>query len=161
MDARNTSDLIITLPNDKEFVLTRTLNAPRQLVFEAWTTPEHVRRWWGCDAMTMSICDIDLRVGGAWRYVLRTPTGEEHGFGGTYREIIRPERLVYTFIYDAYPDNAALNTVLFEDRDGRTQVTETVRHQTTEARDAHFQSGVEAGAREVYARLEDLLATMK
>jgi uncharacterized protein YndB with AHSA1/START domain len=90
---------------------------------------------------------------------LRTPSGEEHGFGGVYREIVPPARLVYTFIYDPYPDTPALNTVLFEERDGRTTITETVLHQTTEARDAHFKSGVEAGAGEMMNRLEALLRT--
>jgi len=162
MDARNISDLLITLPSDKEFAMTRSFDAPRELVFEAWTRPEHVRRWWGgCNEMAMTVCEIDLRVGGAWRYVLRTPDGQEHGFGGVYREIVPPARLVYTMIYDPYPDNGALTTVLFEDRDGRTHITETVRHQTTEARDAHFKSGVEAGAHETYTRLENYLATMK
>ena len=79
MDARNTSGLIITTPTDREIVLTRSFAAPRGLIFEAWTTPEHVRRWWGCDKAAMTVCEIDLRVGGSWRYVL-SANGEEHGF---------------------------------------------------------------------------------
>lgn len=162
MDARNTSKLVITTPTDTEIVLRRTLNAPRDLVWEAWTKPEHVRRWWtGCDDMTMTVCEMDLRVGGAWRYVLRSPDGEEHGFGGVYREIVPPARLVHTFIYDPFPDHGALTTVLFQEDGDRTVITETVLHQTRDARDAHLSSGMESGARQTLDRLEALLETMK
>jgi uncharacterized protein YndB with AHSA1/START domain len=161
MDARNTSGLIITTPTDREIVLTRSFDAPRGLVFEAWTTPEHVRRWWGCGGSPMTVCDIDLRVGGAWRYVVSAPNGEEHGFHGIYREVVAPARLVHTYIYEPMPEHGALNTVLFEERNGRTTVIETVLHQTTEARDGHLQSGMEAGATQSLNRLEAYLETMK
>jgi uncharacterized protein YndB with AHSA1/START domain len=161
MDARNTSGLIITTPTDREIVLTRSFSAPRGLVFEAWTTPEHVRRWWGCDKAAMTVCEIDLRVGGSWRYVL-SANGEEHGFHGVYREVVAPARLVHTYIYEPMPQHGALNTVLFEERGGgRTTVIETVLHQTREARDGHLQSGMEGGATESMNRLEAYLETMK
>ena len=160
MDARNTESLVITTPTDREIVLTRSFNAPRKLVFEAWTRPEHVRRWWSCDAATITVCDIDLRVGGTWHYVMRLPGGEEVGFHGVYREIVAPARLVHTFIYEPMPQHAALNTVLFEENHGRTTVIETVLHQTTEARDGHLNSGMETGATESLNRLAALLATM-
>jgi uncharacterized protein YndB with AHSA1/START domain len=160
MDARNTSGLIITTPTDREIVLTRSFDAPRSLVFEAWTTPEHVRRWWGCGDFPMTVCEIDLRVGGAWRYVIGA-NGEEHGFHGVYREVVAPARLVHTYIYEPMPQHGALNTVLFEERNGRTTVIETVLHQTTQARDGHLQSGMEGGAAQSLNRLEAYLATMK
>jgi uncharacterized protein YndB with AHSA1/START domain len=159
MDARNTSGLIITTPTDREIVLTRSFAAPRSLVFEAWTTPEHVRHWWGCSPLV--ICEIDLRGGGAWRYVMRLQNGEEHGFHGVYREVVAPARLVHTFIYEPMPQHGALNTVLFQERNGRTTVIETVLHQTTEARDGHLHSGMEAGAAQSLNRLEAYLETMK
>jgi uncharacterized protein YndB with AHSA1/START domain len=161
MDARNTSGLIITTPTDREIVLTRSLDAPRSLVFEAWTTPEHVRRWWGCGDFPMTVCEIDLRVGGAWRYVISGPNGDEHGFHGAYREVVAPARLVHTHIYEPMPQHGALNTVLFEARGGRTTVIETVLHQTQEARDGHLYSGMEAGAAVQALRLEAYLETMK
>jgi uncharacterized protein YndB with AHSA1/START domain len=160
MDAR-TSNLIITTPTDREIVLTRSFDAPRKLVFEAWTKPEHVKRWWACDTATITVCEIDLRVGGAWRYVMRLADGHEVGFHGIYREIVAPARLVHTFIYEPMPQHGALNTVLFEERGGRTTVIETVLHQSTEARDGHLHSGLETGASQSLNRLEALLETMK
>ncbi|MBZ0148552.1 MAG: SRPBCC family protein [Pseudorhodoplanes sp.] len=159
MDARNTSGLIITTPTDREIVLTRSFAAPRGLVFEAWTKPKHITQWWGC--WPLVVCEIDLRVGGAWRYVMRTPNGEEHGFHGVYREIVAPVRLVHTYTYEPMPQHGALNTVLFEERTGRTTVIEIVLHQTKEARDGHLHSGLEAGAAENLNRLEAYLETMK
>ena len=125
------SGLIVTTPTDREIVLTRSFAAPRGLVFEAWTTPEHVRHWWGCRDFPMTVCEIDLRVGGAWRYVVSASDGDEHGFHGVYREIVAPARLVHTYIYEPMPQHGALNTVLFEERNGRTTVIETVLHQTS------------------------------
>jgi len=161
MDTRNIFGLVITTPSDREIVLTRSFDAPRKLVFEAWTQPEHVKRWWGCQSSSMTVCEIDLRVGGAWRYVLRALNGDEHGFHGVYREIAAPARLVHTYIYEPFPDHGALNTVQFEERDGKTTITETILHHSTEARDGHLNSGMEAGAAESLNRLAAYLETMK
>lgn len=161
MDARNTSGLVITTPTDREIVLTRSFDAPRKLVFEAWTKPEHVRRWWGCSDFPMTVCEIDLRVGGAWRYVMSAPSGDEHGFHGVYREVVAPARLVHTYIYEPMPQHGAVNTVLFDEHNGRTTVIETVLHQTTQARDGHLHSGMETGAAESLNRLDAYLETMK
>jgi uncharacterized protein YndB with AHSA1/START domain len=161
VDARNDDLLKITTPTAREIVLTRSFKAPRKLVFEAWTKPEHVVRWWGCGAFTMPVCEIDLRPGGAWRYVLRSPDGAEHGFHGVYREIVPPARLVHTYIYEPYPDHGALNTVTFEEHLGRTTVTETVLHHSVEGRDGHLNSGMEQGATESLNRLAALLASMQ
>ncbi|BCM91014.1 hypothetical protein IAD21_02878 [Abditibacteriota bacterium] len=149
--------MTLTLPSDLEFTLTRVFNAPRHLVFAAWTEPEHVKRWWGCNGSAMPVCEIDLRVGGAWRYVVRMPDGAEFGFNGVYREIEAPKRLVHTSIFEPMPEHEALVTVLFEEHDGKTTLIETTLHKSVEARDGHLQSGMEAGAAQTFDRLEALL----
>jgi uncharacterized protein YndB with AHSA1/START domain len=143
-------------------ILTRVFNAPRRLVFEAHTKPEHVSRWWGLRGHTMSVCEMDFRPGGAWRFVLRSPDGREDPFKGVYREIVPPERLVYTFIYDVpgIRDHEAVETLTFEEHDGRTTLTNTMVHKTVEARDGHLQAGMEAGAAETLDRLAELVQMM-
>ncbi len=154
--------LTVTLPSDLEVVLTRVFDAPRRLVFEACTRPEHVARWWGPHGSTLTVCEMDLRPGGAWRFVLRGPDGREHPFKGVYREIVPPERVVQTFIYDVegIRDHEALETLTLDEQDGRTTLRVTVLHQTKEARDGHLQSGMEAGAAQSYDRLAELLKAM-
>jgi uncharacterized protein YndB with AHSA1/START domain len=157
--ATNHPQLAVTLPSDREIVLARDFNAPRRLVFEVWTKPEHVIRWWaGCDDSTLTVCEIDFRVGGAWRYVVRGPDGQEYVFNGVYREIVVPERLVHTQIFDVepYSNSEALVSVIFEDLGGRTRMTETILHATKEARDAHLQSGMETGVSAALDRLETI-----
>ncbi len=162
MASSSSTTFSLTLPSDLEIQVTRVFDFPRRLVFEAYTSPEHVRRWWGCRHFTMTVCDMDFRPGGAWRYVLREPEGQEHPFKGIYREIVPPERLVYTFIYDVemIRDHEALETVTFEECDGKTTVTSTIRHKTIEAHNGHLHSGMEAGAVESLDRLEELLQTL-
>src|SRR5262245_18615666 len=110
----------IEIVSDTEILISRWFNAPRELLFEAITRPEHVRNWYGCDAMTMVVCEIDLRVGGKWRYVLRMPDGAEHGFHGEYREITPPSRLVSTENYEPIgPGHEVLATVTLEEKNGR------------------------------------------
>jgi uncharacterized protein YndB with AHSA1/START domain len=153
-------DTRITMPSDKEIVITRTFNAPRRLVFEAWTKPEHVRQWYGMRPLKMTVCEIDLSVGGRWRYVLRSPDGSEHGFGGEYKEITPPERLVYSESYEGMPGHESLVTVSFEEQDGTTTLTSRMLYQTKEDRDGHVASGMEPGMRETLGRLEQHLATL-
>ena len=100
----------VTTPSDREILITRTFDAPAARVFDAWTTPEHVRQWWGSDDAPMVECDIDLRVGGAWRYVTRGTDGTEFAWHGTYREVERPGRLVSTEVFEGFPDAEAVNT---------------------------------------------------
>jgi uncharacterized protein YndB with AHSA1/START domain len=159
---RSGSALTVTLPTDREIVLKCVFDAPRRLVFEAFTGPEHIVRWRGFRGATMTVHEQDLRPGGAWRFVLHTPDGQEHTFKGVYREVVPSERLVYTFIYDVnvIRDHEALETVIFAELDGKTTLTLTTLHRTKEARDGHFQSGPEAGAAETYNRLAELLETM-
>jgi uncharacterized protein YndB with AHSA1/START domain len=161
MTGPKTNAVTVTLPSDLEIRLTRAFDAPRRLVFEALTRPEHVRRWWGLRATTMTVCDIDFKPGGAWRYVLRGHDGREDGFRGVYREIVPPDRLVHTFVYEPMPQYEAVITVELAEAGGRTTLTETVRHQTKEARDGHLQSGMEEGSRQTFERLEELLPTLQ
>jgi uncharacterized protein YndB with AHSA1/START domain len=147
----------LTFPSERETVITRAFNAPRRLVFEAWTKPEHVRQWYGLKAMTMTVCDIDLRPGGAWRYVVAGPDGSEHGFSGVYREIAPPERLVYTEGYEAMPGHDYLSTLTFDEQQGKTTVTMHLLYKSQEDRDGHLGSGMEAGMNETLDRLEALL----
>ncbi len=147
-------------PNQPTVRIQRLFDAPPHLVFEASTNPEHLARWWGFRASTLTECKVDLRPGGAWRFVLRMPDGSEHGFGGVYREVARPTRLVYSFRYDGYPDAEAVETVTFEDKKGKTLLTATVLHSSVENRDGHVASGMEEGATESHERLAELLASL-
>ena len=123
MLARSQDRITMILPSDREIVLTRVFDAPRRLVFEAWTKPEHVRRWYGCRAFEMTACEIDLRVGGAYRYTLRAPDGVTHTVQGVYREIVPPGRLVYTeqYVTAGFTSDTALVTVLLAEHDGMTR----------------------------------------
>jgi uncharacterized protein YndB with AHSA1/START domain len=147
MARASSGKLTVTLPSDKEILLARVFDAPRHLVYEAMTKPEYVRRWWGCmDGVTMTVCEIDLRVGGKYRYVTRMPDGSEFGFNGVYQEIVAPSRIVHTEIFEPFPDSPTLVTMTLEERDGKTYYQTHVVHQTKEARDMHVQSGMEGGA---------------
>jgi uncharacterized protein YndB with AHSA1/START domain len=154
--------LTLSLPSDLEIEISRVLDATRERVWEAWTLPDHVREWWGQKDSTLAVCEIDLRAGGAWRFVERAADGNEYPFKGEYREVAPPERLVHTFIFDVEPFNArgAVVTVTFEDVDGKTRVTEKMRFETMEDRDGMLQSGMETGAAESYERLGALLARL-
>ncbi|MFC3860335.1 SRPBCC family protein [Deinococcus antarcticus] len=151
----------LTMPSATQIVITRSFDAPRWLVFEAWTTPEHVRRWYGPSDLAMPVCEIDLRVGGRWRYVLRAPDGSEHGYWGEYLEIVRPERLVYSEGYEGLPlghDHTVTTT--FTERDGKTTLTSTLDYRSQGDRDGHVASGMEPGMRETLDRLEAVLSAL-
>jgi uncharacterized protein YndB with AHSA1/START domain len=162
MDATSSPATTVTLPSDRELVITRTFEAPRRLVFEALTRPEHVRRWYGPRRLSLTVCEIDLRPGGAWRYVMRDPdSGAEFGFSGVYREVTPPERLVSTECYEAMPGHDYLVTVTLDEHDGKTTLRSHLLYQSVEDRDGHLQSGMEAGVRETYDRLAELLAELR
>lgn len=162
MDAKVAKALKITTPSDREIVLTRTFDAPRRLVFAAMTSPEHVRHWYGCGIMTLTVCEIDLRVGGAYRFTMRAPDGGTHTLQGTYREITPPDRIVFTegYVTEGFKSEEALVTSVFTENDGKTTLTVTVLHASRENRDGHLNAGMEAGAGESYDRLAAHLATM-
>jgi uncharacterized protein YndB with AHSA1/START domain len=155
--------LQVTTPSDREVVLTRAFDAPRELVFEAWTNPEHVRHWWGLRESTMLLCEADVRQGGSWRYVTTAQDGAEVPFTGVYQEVAPPERLVYTEMYDVEPFNSgdpAVNTVTFTPEEGGTLVTVTTVYPSKEVRDFVLSTGMEAGAAESYDRLAEHLTTL-
>lgn len=151
--------LSVTVISDTEFMLVREFDFPRELVFEAFTQPEHVRRWWGPFNLKMTVCDIDLRVGGAYRYEAQDSDGHISPFKGEFREITPPSRLVYTFIYDVEPYNShtAVVTIAFEDLGGRTRMDETILCESLMARDGMLGSGMENGASMAMDQLEQLL----
>jgi len=150
-------DLTITLPSDKEVLITRTLHAPRKLVFQAMTEPRHLREWLGPRTMTITIADADLRVGGTWRFVHRAPDGTDHAFSGVIREFRAPERVVRTNNYENIPGAESLETMTLEEHGGRTVVTIRVLFKSREQRDGYIASGAEGGMRESYDRLDELL----
>lgn len=150
----------ISLPSERETVITRVFDAPRDLVFEAMTNPEHVKRWYGLRRNILTVCEIDLRPGGAWRFVQTSPDGQETAFSGIYREVDPPNRLVSTEEYEAMPGTGYLVTVTFEEQNGTTTVTSHLLYKSQEHRDGHLQSGMEWGLNETYQRLDELLATL-
>jgi len=154
--ANRIGETTFTTPSDREIVITRVFDAPRELVFEALTNSEHVPQWYGPRGWTLPVCDIDLRPGGAWRFVLRSADGQEMGMGGVYQEITPPVRLVSTESYDDYPGES-LNTVILSEEDGKTTLTTTVLYPSKEARDAVLESGMQDGAAETFDRLAEYL----
>ncbi len=154
------SSLNLTLPSDREIAMSRVFDAPRRLVFEAHSKCEHLKRWWGRKGSTLPVCEMDFRPGGAWRFVERSADGAEHGFRGVYREVVPPERLVYTFEYEGLPGHIAVETLTFVEEGGRTTLTSTMRFDSVEDRDGMLRSGMEAGAAETLDRLAEHLETM-
>ena len=154
--------LKLTTPSDRELAMTRIFDAPRQLVFDAHTKPDLVRQWLlGPPGWSMPVCEMDVRVGGTYRWVWRHDTnGTEMGMGGLYREIVAPERLVTTERFDdAWYPGEALNTLVLIEKGGRTTLTQTMRYESRDARDAVIQSNMEKGVAASYDRLADLLAS--
>jgi uncharacterized protein YndB with AHSA1/START domain len=158
--ANKTGTLSVTLPSDREIRLTRVFNAPRRLIFEAMSKPEHVARWWGPREYTTTVSAMDFRVGGAWRFVHRAADGSEFGFRGEYREIVPPERVVQTFEWEGMPGHISVDTLTLDERDGQTTLTSTSVFTSVEDRDGMLQSGMEKGAGETYDRLEELVQTL-
>jgi len=160
--AANSDTFKTSTPSDREIALTRLFDAPRQLVFDAITKPEHVREWWGRldDRYSVIVCEIELREGGAWRYVGRGPMGE-YAFHGEFHEIDPPERIVYTEIYDPFPDAVSVVTTVLTEEGGKTRMTVTGSYPSVEVRDMVLKSGMERGAAISYDRLEDLVAELQ
>ena len=155
----SSNKLAVATPSDTEIVLTREFDAPRELVFEAHTSSEHMARWWGPRGYEVVSCEIDFRVGGKWRIVHRGG-GQEFGFRGEYREIVPPERIVWTFEFEGAPGHISVETMTLEEHDGRTTLTATARYDGIESRDAVLQSGMTEGAGETFDRLEEYLASI-
>jgi uncharacterized protein YndB with AHSA1/START domain len=159
---RNRDSFKVTTPSDREIRLTRLFDAPRQLVFEAMTRPEHVKQWWGRlgDGYSVPVCEIDFRVGGAWRFVSQHPRGEA-AFHGEYREINPPGRVVFTEIFEQFPDSVSVVTAELSEEGGKTRLTATVRYPSLEVRDMVIASGMSRGAGISYDRLEDLVEELQ
>ena len=157
----NSDTFTVTTPSDREIVLTRLFDAPRHLLIEAMTKPEHVRRWWGIldDEHSVTVCDIDFRPGGAWRFVGRGPKGE-YGFHGVYRDIALPDRIVFTEIFDPFPDVVSVVTSIFSEENGKTRLTVKCLYPSVEVRDMVVQSGMARGAAISYDRLDEVVAEL-
>jgi uncharacterized protein YndB with AHSA1/START domain len=151
----------VTLPTDEQILITREFNAPRHLVYKAYTTPELVRRWWTAKRGEMTVCEIDLRVGGAWRYVMVAEGSVEVAFHGEYRELVDDERIVSTEVYEGMPDAQALDTLTLTEADGRTTLTLLVQHASKANRDAHVESGMEAGLQDALDLLEQVAVSLR
>ena len=156
--AANSATFKVTTPSDRDIVITRLFDAPRHLVFEAMTKPEHVRRWWGCldERYSVTVCEIDLRVGGAWRFVGRGPEGQHPAFHGVYREIAAPERLVYTEIFEPFPDVESVVTQMLSEEGGKTRLTVTATYPSLDVRDMVLKTGMERGAALSYDKLDEV-----
>jgi uncharacterized protein YndB with AHSA1/START domain len=150
----------VTLPTDEQILITREFDAPKHLVYEAYTKPEHIRRWWHAKCGEMTVAEVDLRVGGGWRYVMVTPDGLEVGFHGEFREIVSNERIVSTEVYEGMPNAEALDTVTFTEVDGRTTLTILVQHTDKAGRDAHIESGMEVGLQNALDLLEEVARSL-
>ena len=157
----NSDTFKLTTPSDREIRLTRLFDAPRQLVFEAMTRPEHVKQWWGQlgEGYSFPVCEIDLRPGGRWRYVTRHPHGEV-AFTGVYREIAPPDRLVFTEIFEPFFDSESVVTAVLTDEQGKTRLTLTALFPSLEVRNQVLASGMEKGAAASYDRLEEVAARL-
>jgi uncharacterized protein YndB with AHSA1/START domain len=154
----------VTLPSDREILITREFDAPRHLVYRAWTTPELVKRWWSGHQGQMTVAEIDLRVGGRWRYVMVADGGFEVAFHGEFREIVPNERIVATQVYEqpgAPEGDGVLNIVTFTEADGRTTLTLQVQAATREERDAILNSGMEVGMRQQLDLLEQVASSLR
>ncbi len=152
---------VVTLPTDEQILITREFAAPRHLVYKAWTTPELVKRWWSGQRGEVTSVEIDLRVGGTWRYVMVAHEGLEVAFHGEYQEIVPNERLVSTEVYEGFPDGEALDTLTLTEEDGRTTLTVLVQHSSKEHRDAHIDSGMEGGMQEAMDLLEQVAVSLR
>jgi uncharacterized protein YndB with AHSA1/START domain len=157
----------VTLPTDEQILITREFDAPRHLVYKAWTTPELVKRWWNAKRGEVTIAEIDLRVGGKWRSVMVTEDGIEVGFHGEYRELVPNERIVSTEVYEGLPEGvteeeaATLNTATFTEEDGRTTLTILVQAANKTSRDAIIESGMEAGLQDALDLLEEVAISLR
>ena len=159
---QNTADLVVTTPGDLEIVMERTFDAPAQLVYDCWTKPEHIARWFGAPRSKMPICEVDLRPGGAWKYVMEADDWGQMTMFGTFREVSPPNLLVYTEAFAEFPEGGeALVTMTMEERDGKTLWRSTSVYGSKETRDAVVASGMEEGARETIDALVTLLKELQ
>lgn len=148
---------VVTLPSEREILITRSFEAPLERVWDAVTMPEHVKRWWGSEQSPLVVCEIDLRVGGSWRYVARDDDGTEYGWHGTYREIEIERRVVSTEMFEGFPDAESVNTMTLRHAEGVTTLQTRVLHASREYRDGHLASGMEPGMQAAFDSLDDVV----
>ena len=160
--AANSDTFTVTTPSEREIRMTRLFNAPRHLVWEAMSKPEHIKRWWGClgKGYSVPVCEVDLRPGGKWRFVNRHPKGEAE-FYGEYREIVPPERVVFTEIFAPFPDAGSLVTAVLTEENDKTRLTVTAQYPSLEVRDMVIGTGMAKGAAASYDRLEEVAAELQ
>jgi len=161
--AVNSGTFTVTTPSDREICMTRLFDAPRALVWEAMSKPEHIKRWWGClgEGYSVPVCEVDLRPGGKWRFVNRTPAGETAAFYGVYREIVPPERVVFTEIFEPFPDSPSVVTSVLTEENGKTRMTVTCLYPSVDVRDMVLKTGMERGAAISYDRLEEVAMALQ
>ncbi len=155
-----TNSAVVTLPTDTKILITREFDAPRHLVYRAYTTPELIKRWWSGERGEVTSAEVDLRPGGTWRYVMIANAGFEVAFHGEYREIVPGERIVTTDVFEGMPDAAAVTTTTFAEKDGRTILSILVEHSSQQHRDAHISSGMEGGMQESMNKLEQVARSL-
>jgi uncharacterized protein YndB with AHSA1/START domain len=166
MTATSSGSAKVTLPTDEQILITRAFDAPKHLVYQAWTTPELVKRWWNAKRGEVTVAEIDLRVGGTWRYVMIADNGFEVGFHGEYLELVPNERIVSTEVYEGLPegvsdeDGGTVNTATFAEADGRTVLTLLVQATSKASRDAIIDSGMEAGLQDALDLLEEVARSL-
>jgi uncharacterized protein YndB with AHSA1/START domain len=151
---------VVTLPSDTQILMTREFDAPRRLVYRAWTTPDLISRWWSGEQGEVTSVEVDLRVGGTWRYVMVAHGGFEVAFHGEYQEIVTNERIVSTDVFEGMPDAPAITTMTLTETGGRTTLALLVQHSCQEHRDAHVQSGMETGLQDSWAKLEQVARSL-
>ena len=159
--ATTTNSAKVTLPADTQILITREFDAPRHLVWKAYTTPDLIARWWGGEHGKVTSVEVDLRVGGTWRYVLAANEGFEVAFHGEYREISEPERLVNTEIYEGAPEGVGVVTTTLTESDGRTTLTQVCEYGSRDVRDAVIDSGMESGMQESMDALEQVAVSLR
>jgi uncharacterized protein YndB with AHSA1/START domain len=150
----------LTLPSDREIVMRRVFNAPARTLFDVWTKPEHVKKWYGVRSTTVTVCEIDLRVGGAWRWVVTKPQGMEIAFSGVFREIDPPRRLQRTEVFEGMAGAESVVTLTFDESNGQTTLTVNMLFPSKEARDGCLRSGMEMGVTECFQKIDELLTTL-
>ena len=150
----------VTLPSSTQILITREFDAPRHLVYRAWTTPEAIKRWWAGDRGVVTSVEVDLRVGGAWRYVMTAHAGFEVAFHGEYLELVEGERIVSTDVFESMPDHPAVTTLVLRGSDRRTTLTLLIDHASRADRDMHLNSGMEGGMQEALGHLEQVARSL-
>jgi len=160
MTSTGSRSATVTFPTDTQILITREFDAPRHLVYKARTTPELIKRWWSGDRGEVTIAEVDLRVGGTWRFVMIANGGFEVAFHGEYKEIVTNERIVSTEVFEAVPEGEAVATDALTEENGRTTLTILVQHTSQAFRDAHIDSGMEGGMQEAMDHLEKVAASL-